>query len=82
MKENAHLIISNVIVRAHSLNLHWTQHPANVVNDLDISSRGLMRWSVLKIKEMVEGSRYLLQLQQFSGLHQVLQLKGSFWHVV
>lgn len=36
-----HFVISNVIVRAHSLNLHGTEHPANIVNDFYISRSGL-----------------------------------------
>ena len=38
---SSYLIISDIIVRAHALNLHGAQHPANVVDDLDVFSRCL-----------------------------------------
>lgn len=36
------LVICNVIISAHALNLHWTEHPANVVNDFYVGGRGLL----------------------------------------
>lgn len=39
--DESHLVICDVIVRAHALNLHWAEHPAHVVNDLDICRRRL-----------------------------------------
>lgn len=31
-----YLVVSHVIIRAHALNLHGAQHPADVVDNLDI----------------------------------------------
>lgn len=36
-----YLVVSDVVISAHPLDLHWTQHPTHVINNLNISSRGL-----------------------------------------
>jgi hypothetical protein len=58
------LIVSDVVVRTHSLDLHRAEHPADIINDLDICCGRL------------------LELKQLRGLHQVLELKSSFGHIV
>lgn len=48
MRLATYLVVSHVIIRAHSLYLHGTKHPADVIDDLDIGRRGLK--SKLSIK--------------------------------
>jgi len=36
-----YLVISNIVIRAHALYLHWTEHPANIVNDFNVRGSGL-----------------------------------------
>lgn len=76
------LVVSNEVVRAHALNLRRTEHPANIVNNLNVSWCCLKRiysklrsvWPTL--------STYFLQLKQLGCLHQVLELQSTLWHVV
>jgi hypothetical protein len=41
LKSETCLVIGNIIIRAHALNLHRTEHPADIINNLYISWRGL-----------------------------------------
>jgi hypothetical protein len=36
-----YLVVGHVVIRAHALNLHGAQHPADVVDNLNIFSRCL-----------------------------------------
>lgn len=38
---SSYLIISDIVICTHALNLHGTQHPANVVDDLNVVGRCL-----------------------------------------
>lgn len=38
---STHLVVSDKVIRAHPLDLGWTQHPAYVVDDLDVLRGGL-----------------------------------------
>lgn len=37
----SHLIVGNIIVCTHSLNLHRAEHPADIIDDLNIGGSGL-----------------------------------------
>jgi hypothetical protein len=39
---STHLVVSHIVVGAQPLDLHGTQHPADIVNDVDICSAGLL----------------------------------------
>lgn len=79
--EGTDLIVRNIVVCAHSLYLHWTQHPANIINDFYVSCSSLDTKSASSSIMAAEVS-HLFQLEQFGGLHQVLQLECTFRHVV
>ena len=81
--QNSHLVISNIIVRAHALYLHRTEHPADVVNNLYVGSSGLY----IKNESIIGSAKsfqitHFLQLKELGGLHQVLQLQSSLWHAM
>ncbi len=77
------LIISNIIVRAHPLNLHGTQHPTHVIDNFYVGRGGLESGDIReRMAKKVSRCPYLFQLQQFGGLHQMLQLQCPFWHVM
>jgi hypothetical protein len=42
-KRPAHLVISNIVIRAQPLNLHRAQHPTNIVYDVYIGSACLKK---------------------------------------
>lgn len=67
----ADLVVRDEIVSAHPLDLRGAEHPAHVVNNLNICRRGLTGknqsiWVRLAAKSVRAN---LLQLKQFGGLH-------------
>ena len=40
-RPGTHLVIRNIVADAHALDLHRAEHPADVVDDLDIRRCGL-----------------------------------------
>lgn len=75
------LVIGNEIIRAHPLNLGRAQHPADIVDDLNVGC-GCLFLSINLIFRVNLKSAHLLQLQEFCSLHKMLQLQSSFRHVV
>ncbi len=41
MRVKPYLVIGDIIVSTHSLNLHGTEHPTDIVDDLDIGRSSL-----------------------------------------
>ena len=83
---NAYLVVGDIVVGAHALDLRRSQHPADIVNDLEIGGRGLQRQqtalSAIRSSGRKAMATYLLELEELRGLHQVLELQSSLWHVV
>lgn len=80
---SAYLKVVREVICTHSLNLRRAESPADVVNEIDILSCGL-RWSGLlgcQSHRRKRSSR-LLQLEQFSGLPEVLELQLTLFYVV
>ena len=45
----SYLVISNIIVGAHALYLHRTEHPANIIDVFNVSRSGLWRTIMSKV---------------------------------
>ena len=79
----SYLEVSNIIVRAHALYLHRTEHPANIIDVFNVSRSGLWRIIMSKVYGILKPwPPYFLQLEELGDLHQVLQLQSSLWHAV
>ena len=65
----AYLVVGNVVVGAHALDLSRRQHPADIVDDLQVGrSRLATKASTCRHSNTIVG-HYLLQLEELGGLH-------------
>jgi hypothetical protein len=63
-----------MIISTHAMDLHGTERPADVVDDIYVRGRGLKDESMGLVGRKLFRSTHLLQPKELGGLHQSFQL--------